>query len=112
MPNNSTKRNASSTISTLSSYTSTVIEDFHEEDPVEELPIVLYFLRITPSRESGDANQNNSFHAIDTGADQIFDQRPFLNRVGKQTITMGCPNKQPNLLTTLLWLKLSKPVSK
>jgi hypothetical protein len=43
-----------------------------------------YFLRITPSRD-----QNSSFHVIDTRADQIFDQRPFLNRVGKQTITMG-----------------------
>jgi hypothetical protein len=69
-----------------------------------------YFLRITPSWESGDATQNRRFHAIDTRADRIFDQRPFLNRVGKQTITMGFAKEQTNPLTIQLWLELSEPL--
>jgi hypothetical protein len=73
---------------------------------------VTYFLRIIPAGEAGDAYRNSSFHTIDTRADRIFDQRPFLNRVGRQAITMGCANEQPNLLTTQLWLELSKPLSK
>jgi hypothetical protein len=37
------------------------------------------------------------------------DQRPFLNLVDQQTITMGCANKRQNLLAKQLWLKLSGP---
>jgi hypothetical protein len=44
-----------------------------------------------------------------TRASKDSNQRPFLNLVDQQTITMGCTNKPPKLLAAQLWLKLSGP---
>jgi hypothetical protein len=71
-----------------------------------------YFLRIIPAGEAGDANQKSSFHAIDTRADRIFGQRPFLNLVDNRSITMGASKNRSNRHASKYWLELSTPISK